>query len=101
MFCFIQIAEFLSYVNQPLAFCLNYLTNKVTIRYQYLLPLFVTCSDLVNENWKDSPRTVLDIYRELMHAGLCIWMFRSVVLLAPHNFSFHQPLLSFVGIELL
>lgn len=34
-----------------------------------------TCSDLVSENWKDAPRTVLDIYRELMREGLRIWMF--------------------------
>ncbi|KAK4790121.1 hypothetical protein SAY86_017425 [Trapa natans] len=34
-----------------------------------------TCSDLVNTNWKDSPRTVLDIYGELMDAGLRIWVF--------------------------
>ncbi|XP_078433607.1 serine carboxypeptidase II-2-like [Wolffia australiana] len=34
-----------------------------------------TCSDLVNENWKDSPKSVLDIYHELMKNGLRIWMF--------------------------
>ncbi|XP_021887346.1 serine carboxypeptidase II-2 [Carica papaya] len=34
-----------------------------------------TCSDLVNTNWKDSPSTVLDIYRELIHSGLRIWVF--------------------------
>ncbi|MCI02453.1 serine carboxypeptidase II-2, partial [Trifolium medium] len=29
----------------------------------------------VNTNWKDSPRTVLDIYRELIPTGLRIWIF--------------------------
>ncbi|XP_050272370.1 serine carboxypeptidase II-2 [Quercus robur] len=34
-----------------------------------------TCSELINTNWKDSPRTVLDVYHELIHSGLRIWMF--------------------------
>ncbi|XP_052199195.1 serine carboxypeptidase II-2 [Diospyros lotus] len=34
-----------------------------------------TCSDLVNNNWKDSPTSVLDVYRELIHSGLRIWVF--------------------------
>ncbi|XVE98617.1 hypothetical protein REPUB_Repub03eG0121900 [Reevesia pubescens] len=34
-----------------------------------------TCSDIVSINWKDSPRTMLDVYRELIHAGLRIWIF--------------------------
>ncbi|WJX67285.1 Serine carboxypeptidase II-2 [Trifolium repens] len=32
-------------------------------------------SDVVAINWKDSPRTVLDIYRELIPTGLRIWFF--------------------------
>lgn len=36
---------------------------------------WATCSDVVSSNWKDSPRTVLDIYRELIPSGLRIWMF--------------------------
>ncbi|XP_039686659.1 serine carboxypeptidase-like 29 isoform X2 [Medicago truncatula] len=35
-----------------------------------------TCSVVVAINWKDSPRTVLNIYRELIPTGLRIWMFR-------------------------
>ncbi|ESR39460.1 hypothetical protein CICLE_v10027439mg, partial [Citrus x clementina] len=35
-----------------------------------------TCSGVVNNNWLDSPRTVLDIYHELIHSGLRIWMFK-------------------------
>ncbi|GAY66222.1 hypothetical protein CUMW_247010 [Citrus unshiu] len=31
---------------------------------------------VVNNNWLDSPRIVLDIYHELIHSGLRIWMFR-------------------------
>lgn len=34
-----------------------------------------TCSEVVNTNWKDSPRTVLDIYKELIHSGLHVWVF--------------------------
>uniref|UniRef100_A0A1D1XLV9 Carboxypeptidase n=1 Tax=Anthurium amnicola TaxID=1678845 RepID=A0A1D1XLV9_9ARAE len=34
-----------------------------------------TCSDVVSENWKDSPRSVLNIYRELIGHGLRIWIF--------------------------
>ncbi|KAJ4845808.1 Serine carboxypeptidase-like 29 [Turnera subulata] len=34
-----------------------------------------TCSQQVNEHWKDSPRTVLDVYKELIHSGLRIWVF--------------------------
>lgn len=34
-----------------------------------------TCSEMVNSNWTDSAGSVLDIYRELIHAGLRIWMF--------------------------
>ncbi|XP_043706099.1 serine carboxypeptidase II-2 [Telopea speciosissima] len=34
-----------------------------------------TCSDVINTNWKDSPMSVLDIYRELMPLGLRIWIF--------------------------
>ncbi|XP_022883182.1 serine carboxypeptidase II-2-like [Olea europaea var. sylvestris] len=34
-----------------------------------------TCSEEVNENWKDTPMSVLDIYRELIPLGLRIWIF--------------------------
>ncbi|KAL6539629.1 Serine carboxypeptidase II-2 [Orobanche hederae] len=30
---------------------------------------------MVNENWNDSPRSVLSVYRELLHTGLRIWIF--------------------------
>ncbi|KAH0871469.1 hypothetical protein HID58_078491 [Brassica napus] len=33
------------------------------------------CSDVVSENWKDSPSSVLNIYHELIAAGLRIWVF--------------------------
>ncbi|CAI0394705.1 unnamed protein product [Linum tenue] len=35
-----------------------------------------SCSNLINEHWKDSPSSVLDVYKELIQAGLRIWMFR-------------------------
>ncbi|PON99336.1 Serine carboxypeptidase-like [Trema orientale] len=34
-----------------------------------------TCSEVVYSTWKDSPVSVLDIYRELIHSGLRIWVF--------------------------
>ncbi|KAK7304136.1 hypothetical protein RJT34_15209 [Clitoria ternatea] len=34
-----------------------------------------TCSDVIYDNWKDSPPSVLDIYHELIHSGLRIWVF--------------------------
>ncbi|XP_058068534.1 serine carboxypeptidase II-2-like [Magnolia sinica] len=33
------------------------------------------CSDIIEDHWKDSATSVLDIYRELIHSGLRIWMF--------------------------
>ncbi|PRQ46074.1 putative carboxypeptidase D [Rosa chinensis] len=36
---------------------------------------WTTCSEVVHATWKDSPRTVLDVYRELIISGLRIWMF--------------------------
>ncbi|XP_006655142.3 serine carboxypeptidase 2-like [Oryza brachyantha] len=36
---------------------------------------WATCSDILNNNWRDSPRTVLPIYHELIAAGLRIWVF--------------------------
>ncbi|KAH7546122.1 hypothetical protein FEM48_Zijuj01G0167100 [Ziziphus jujuba var. spinosa] len=32
-------------------------------------------SEKIYSSWKDSPKTVLDVYRELIHAGLRIWVF--------------------------
>ncbi|TVU18521.1 hypothetical protein EJB05_34625 [Eragrostis curvula] len=39
---------------------------------------WTTCSDTINNNWGDAPRSMLPIYRELIAAGLRIWVFRSV-----------------------
>lgn len=36
-------------------------------------------SYVINGNWKDSAGSVLDIYRELIQAGLRIWVFRFVL----------------------
>ncbi|CAN6482102.1 unnamed protein product [Victoria cruziana] len=38
-------------------------------------PRWDTCSDLVSDHWKDSPRSILPIYHELIKFGLRIWMF--------------------------
>lgn len=34
-----------------------------------------TCSDIIGDHWEDSPRSMLPIYRELIAAGLRIWVF--------------------------
>ncbi|XP_024972919.1 serine carboxypeptidase-like 27 [Cynara cardunculus var. scolymus] len=34
-----------------------------------------TCSDIVGEYWEDSPLSMLPIYKELMAAGLRVWVF--------------------------
>lgn len=44
-----------------------------------ILVLFL--SDIVEDYWADSPRSMLPIYRELIAAGLRIWVFRQVSLL--------------------
>ncbi|CAN1328690.1 Serine carboxypeptidase-like 29 [Linum perenne] len=36
---------------------------------------WATCSNLVNEHWKDSPMSVLDVYKDLIQAGIRIWVF--------------------------
>ncbi|EES02428.2 hypothetical protein SORBI_3003G062900 [Sorghum bicolor] len=36
---------------------------------------WIGCSDPVYEYWQDSPRSMLPIYRELISAGLRIWVF--------------------------
>ncbi|CAM0957277.1 unnamed protein product [Alopecurus aequalis] len=37
--------------------------------------LWDTCSDTINTNWRDAPRSMLPIYKELIGAGLRIWVF--------------------------
>ncbi|CAN6342551.1 unnamed protein product [Urochloa humidicola] len=36
---------------------------------------WTTCSDIINTNWKDSPKSMLPIYKELIAAGLRIWVY--------------------------
>ncbi|XP_073304980.1 serine carboxypeptidase-like 27 [Primulina huaijiensis] len=36
---------------------------------------WVACSDILYDNWNDEARTILPIYRELIAAGLRIWIF--------------------------
>ncbi|KAK1693960.1 hypothetical protein QYE76_010657 [Lolium multiflorum] len=36
---------------------------------------WVTCSDPIYNNWRDAPRSMLPIYKELTEAGLRIWVF--------------------------
>ncbi|CAM8914400.1 hypothetical protein QQ045_031828 [Rhodiola kirilowii] len=44
--------------------------NVTKIPYRW-----TACSDVVSHNWQDSDFTVIPIYKELMAAGLRIWMF--------------------------
>ncbi|EEF27854.1 serine carboxypeptidase, putative [Ricinus communis] len=37
-----------------------------------------TCSDIVGNYWADSPLSMLPIYKELIAAGLKIWVFSNV-----------------------
>lgn len=43
---------------------------------KHRLTLSCAYSDTVGNNWADSPRSMLPIYRELIAAGLRIWVFR-------------------------
>ncbi|CAL4907214.1 unnamed protein product [Urochloa decumbens] len=36
---------------------------------------WTTCSDTINTNWRDSPKSMLPIYKELIAAGLRIWVY--------------------------
>ncbi|RCV18375.1 hypothetical protein SETIT_3G296200v2 [Setaria italica] len=36
---------------------------------------WTTCSGIINTNWGDSPRSMLPIYKELIAAGLRIWVY--------------------------
>ncbi|GAB2267491.1 Serine carboxypeptidase II-2 [Dionaea muscipula] len=49
--------------------------SALHVNPKYAPARWQTCSDLVNGHWLDSPRSVLDIYRELIPTGLRIWMF--------------------------
>jgi len=44
--------------------------NTTKISYPWAL-----CSDVVYDNWKDSPASVLPIFRKLIKAGLRIWVY--------------------------
>ncbi|KAK3140406.1 hypothetical protein QOZ80_5AG0400470 [Eleusine coracana subsp. coracana] len=44
--------------------------NVVGINYTW-----ASCSDTINFNWRDAPRSMLPIYKELISAGLRIWVF--------------------------
>ncbi|XP_051149001.1 serine carboxypeptidase II-2 [Andrographis paniculata] len=58
------------YFNLPeVQHALHVQTNNSSLKWD-------TCSDTVSENWKDSPLSVLDVYRELLKSGeLRIWIF--------------------------
>lgn len=57
------------YFNQPEV-------QKALHVYQRGIPSkWETCSDEVNLNWKDSPKSMLNVYHELIRSGLRIWVF--------------------------
>lgn len=41
--------------------------------------LLMTRSETISTNWRDSPKSMLPIYKELIAAGLRIWVFRYIV----------------------
>ncbi|KAL6619191.1 hypothetical protein ACP70R_034330 [Stipagrostis hirtigluma subsp. patula] len=45
--------------------------NVTAINYTW-----TTCSATINSNWTDSPGSMLPIYKELIAAGLRVWVFR-------------------------
>lgn len=59
----------------------------------YLL-ICPTCSEEVSSGWKDSPKTVLDVYRELIQSGLRIWVFRCALILNTKLFFLFSCLLA-------
>lgn len=65
----------------------------------YLL-IFPICSEEVSSGWKDSPNTVLDVYRELIKSGLRIWVFRyALILILSFSFSSHIYLISWQALR--
>lgn len=44
--------------------------------YSVIFDFFMFCSDEINLHWKDSPKSMLDVYHELIRSGLRIWVFR-------------------------
>lgn len=65
----------------------------------YLL-ICPTRSEEVSVGWKDSPKTVLDVYRELIESGLRIWVFRyALILMLSFSFSSHVYLLSWQALR--
>ncbi|KAG6421209.1 hypothetical protein SASPL_117759 [Salvia splendens] len=54
--------------------CKSY-ANLLRFPFDSLKDRYCDCSGLVNQNWQDSPQSVLDVYSELLNSGLRIWMF--------------------------
>ncbi|XP_051183442.1 serine carboxypeptidase 2 isoform X2 [Lolium perenne] len=44
---------------------------------------WAACSNTINRNWRDAPSSMLPIYKELIGAGLRIWVFRCAAPLVP------------------
>ncbi|XP_068649345.1 serine carboxypeptidase II-2-like [Aristolochia californica] len=49
--------------------------NALHVNPEFAPSKWEKCSDVISENWKDSPSSVLPLYQELICAGLRIWMF--------------------------
>ncbi|KAK9059502.1 hypothetical protein SSX86_020205 [Deinandra increscens subsp. villosa] len=49
--------------------------NALHVYHSNISRTWETCSDVVRMYWKDSPISVLDVYRELISSGLRIWIY--------------------------
>lgn len=56
-------------------FNLHQVQKALHVDSTYAPAKWVTCSEVVGGNWKDSPISVLDVYAELIKAGLRVWVF--------------------------
>lgn len=58
-----------------------FLSNFYSLAFLLFSVTFVCCvcfSDIVGDKWADSPLSMLPIYKELIGAGLRIWVFRYI-----------------------
>lgn len=59
----------------------SFQSNISTFPITAILSEFFPHSEIVGDNWTDSPLSMLPIYKELIAAGLKIWVFRQVICL--------------------
>lgn len=64
----LQVKTHLCFIKIYQKFSLVYMCNDIVVLF----------SDIVGEKWADSPLSMLPIYKELIAAGLRIWVFRYI-----------------------